>query len=221
VAVRHLDIQSLSPDTLVTTLATPRLNKTWQVNTGLSRQFDVFDMIHDVTLNMSTISTKDEHFRYGDFNTRTYSMGVQTDVIRLPLRTNLNMGYTQADAQSGFNELNLLAVVFGGSYFLFEDALMLTAEASVIRSASITTQIDVQDNGTPSNAFDDFYAPVLDSEEESQTINYIGSFGAEYRFLERHVISATASYTSVQTRAVNAVSLPNDYYLQVRYQFQF
>jgi len=221
VAVRHLDIQSLSPDTLVTTLATPRLNKTWQVNTGLSRQFDVFDMVHDVTLNMSTISTKDEHFRYGDFNTRTYSMGVQTDVIRLPLRTNLNMGYTQADAQSGFNKLNLLAVVFGGSYFLFEDALMLTAEASVINSISLTTRIDVNNNGTPTNAFDDFYAPVADSEEESRTYNYIGSFGAEYRFLQRHVISATASYTTVQTRAVNAVSLPNDYYLQVRYQFQF
>ena len=221
VAVRHLDIQSLSPDTLVTTLATPRLNKTWQVSTGLSRQFDVFDMVHDVTLNVSTISTDDAHFRYGDFNTRTYSMGVQTDVIRLPLRTNLNLGYTQAEAQSGLNKLDLFALVFGGNYFLFEDALMLTAEASVINSISLTTRIDVNDNGTPANAFDDFYAPVVDSEEESRTYNYIGSFGAEYRFLQRHVISTTASYTSVQTRAVNAVTLPNDYFLQVRYQFQF
>ncbi len=221
VAVRHLDIQSLSPDTLVTTLATPRLNKTWQVSTGLSRQFDVFDMVHDVTLNVSTITTDDAHFRYGDFNTRTYSMGVQTDVIRLPLRTNLNLGYTQAEAQSGLNKLDLFALVFGGNYFLFEDALMLTAEASVINSISLTTRIDVNDNGTPANAFDDFYAPVVDSEEESRTYNYIGSFGAEYRFLQRHVISTTASYTSVQTRAVNAVTLPNDYFLQVRYQFQF
>lgn len=148
-------------------------------------------------------------------------MGVQTDVIRLPLRTNLNLGYTQGDAQSGLNKLDLFALVFGGNYFLFEDALMLTAEASVINSISLTTRIDVNDNGTPANAFDDFYAPVVDSEEESRTYNYIGSLGAEYRFLQRHVISATASYTSVQTRAANAVTLPNDYFLQVRYQFQF
>lgn len=221
VAVRHLDVESLAPDTVVTTLATPRLNKTWQVSTGLSRQFGFFDMVHDVTLNMTSITTDDEHFRYGDFNTRTYSMGIQSDFVRLPLRTNLNLGYTQADAQSGFNKLDLFALVFGGNYFLFEDALMLTAEGSVISSTSLTTQIDVDDNGTPGNAFDDFYAPVADSEEESRTINYIGSLGAEYRFLQRHVIAASASYTSIQTRAVNALPLPNDYFLQVRYMFQF
>lgn len=221
VAVRHLDIKSLSPDTVVNTLATPRLNKTWQLNTGLSRQFDAFDMVHDVTLNLTSISTKDEHFRYGDFNTRTYSMGVQTDVIRLPLRTNLNVGYTQANAQSGLNKLDLLAVVFGGNYFLLDDAMMLTAEATVISSTSLTTLIDVDDNGTPANALDDFYKPVFDSVDDTRTINYIGSFGAEYRFFQRHVITASASYTSVQTRASNSVTLPNDYFLQVRYQFQF
>lgn len=221
VAVRHLDIQSLTPDTVVTTLATPRLNKTWQVSSGLSRSFDVFDMKHDLTLNVSTISTKDEHFRYGDFNTRTYSLGVQTDVIRMPLRTSLNVGYTQADAQSGLNKLNLLALVFGGSYFLLEDALMLTAETSVIKSTSLATLIDVDDNGTPTHALDDYYKPVFDSVEEARTTNYIGSFGAEYRFMQRHVIAGSASYTAVHTRAVDAMTLPSDYFLQVRYLFQF
>ncbi len=221
VAVRHLEIQSLSPDTLVTTLATPRLNKTWQVSTGLSRQFTFFDMSHNVTLNLSTIQTEDTYFRYGDFNTQTYSLGVQSDFVTLPLRTNLNLGYTNADAQSNLNKLNLFALVFGGNYFMLENALMLTAEASVISSKSLSTKIIINNNGTPVNAFDDFYEPDFSDRDETRSINYIGSAGAEYRFLQRHVIAASASLTTIRTRAESAVAVPSDYFLQVRYVFKF
>lgn len=222
VAVRHLDVESLSPDTVVTTRATPRLNKTWQVGAGISRQFNVFNMVHDVTMNFTSVTTDDQHFRYGDFNTKSYSLGVQTDLVDMPIRTNVNLGYTNADAQSGLNNLKLFGLVVGGNYYLLDDRnLMLTAEASIISSKSINTQLIVEENGTPDNAFDDFYAPDFSTREESRNINYIGSLGAEYRFLERHVIAASASITSIQVRAVNAMTQPNDHYFQVRYYYTF
>ncbi len=222
VAVRHLDVESIAPDTVVATRATPRLNKTWQIGSGISRQFNVFNMVHNVTLNLTSITTDDQRFRYGDFNTRSVSLGVQTDLVDLPIRTNLNLGYTNADAQSGLNNLKLFGLVVGGNYYLLENRnLMLTAETSIISSKSINTQLDVDDNGTPDNVYDDFYAPNFSTRDESRNINYIGSLGAEYRFLERHLIAASASITSIQVRALNALSQPNDHYFQVRYFYTF
>lgn len=220
-AVRHIRVESFSPDTVVTTLATPRENRTWQVGTGISRQFNLFDMVHDVTLNLTSIRTEDVHFRYGDFYTQSYSLGVVSDLNTVPLRASLNMGYTNADAQSGYTTLNLFNVLAGGRYVLFDEDLILTAEIGIVSAKTVDTQLIIDDSGTPNMPFDDYFRPDPSTRERARSVNYQGSAGAEFRFLDRHAIALSASYTSIQVRSVTSPVPPNDYYLQFRYIYQF
>lgn len=220
VAIRHIRIESLSPDTVVTTLATPRENRTWQFGLGLTQQFQLFDLSHDASFNLTTIRTDDVHFRYGDFVTHSGSLGLISDFMDLPLRTNLNLGYTVAEAQSGLTDITLLNVLAGARYYLLDDNLVLNAELGIVDAKTVDVQIDVEDNGTES-PFDDYYVPDPATRAESRSINYQGSGSAEYRFFERHSISMNVSYTKIQVRSATAAFPPNDYYLQLRYIYQF
>lgn len=220
VAIRHIRVESLVPDTVVTTLATPRENRTWQFGLGLTQQFQFMDMSHDASFNLTTIRTEDVHFRYGDFITNSGSLGLVTDLFNLPLRTNLNIGYTVAEAQSGLTDITLMNILAGARYTLLDDNLTLNAELGIVNAKTVDVQIDVDDNGTQT-PFDDYYVPDPDTRARSRSINYQASTGADYRFLERHVVSLSASYTKIQVRSATAAIPPNDYYLQVRYIYQF
>jgi hypothetical protein len=220
VAIRHIRIESVSPDTVVTTLATPRRNETWQYGLGLSQTFWLLGMSHDASLNLTSIRTDDVRFRYGDFRTTSGSLGLVSDALNLPLRTSLNVGYTLAEAQSGLTDITLMNLLAGIRYDFFDDRLTLNTELGIVSAKTVDVIIDIDDNGTQT-PFDDFYVPDPTTETASTSLNYQGSVSADYRFLQRHVLSLSMSYTKIDIRSASTVVPPNDYYLQVRYGYQF
>jgi len=220
VAIRHIRIESVSPDTVLTTLATPRRNETWQFGLGLSQTFWLLGMSHDASLNVTSIQTDDVRFRYGDFQTTSGSFGLVSDAVNLPLRTSLNLGYTVAEAQSGLTDITLMNLLAGMRYDFVGDRLSLNTEFGIVSAKTVDVKIDIDDNGTQT-PFDDFYVPDPSTKTESTSLNYQGSASADYRFLQRHVLSLSFSYTKIDIRSATTVVPPNDYYLQVRYSYQF
>ncbi len=218
-AVRNLRV---NPSTnLEETLPTPRDNKTWQWSGAISKAFDWMGGNHDAVINLTDIRTNDQVFDYGDFSSRSIVFGTVTQWYDLPLRTQVSYSLTRSTSQGGTLNLDLTGLVLGGTYYLLEDQLSLTGELSFIGSDSRLTDLGISDAGTPDAPFDDYYEPDPATTRNEEALSYIGSFGAEYRFLEKHTISLSASLTNITLRGASTGSVPNDHFLQARYQFLF
>jgi hypothetical protein len=201
------------------TLPTPRWVRTYQTNAAVSKYIDGDSGNYDLNFNLNYTSSKDQRFLYGDFSSLSFMTGITASLFAIPLRAQLNFSYTVSEALGGLTEINLFGGNLNLQYELFDNKLTLTVETAVTSNVVDNVSLQVNDNGTPGNFFDDYYEPgtVVTNQE---TVSFIMNGRVSYRPFQAHQFSVAGSYTNVVT-GTQALNFPNDHFMQVRYNYYF
>lgn len=218
-AVRNLERQVVSGDTVYTSLGTPRDQNTYQLNGSITRTFDLSDLSLEANINAFYSITKDIRFAYGDFNNISLSTGVNAQLFDLPLRASFNLNYNTSEAQSGLSTVNL----FGGnlSFYLtlFDNMLVLNLEGAISSNDIESRFLEIAPYLTADGDSFDIYVPGETVSEQRSTA-YIGSGSVTYRPVTAHQFSLSGSFTNVVTKQLIGV-IPNDHFAQFRYTYFF
>lgn len=220
VAVRNFTITS--GDTLVT--ANPKLTNTFQISTSVSQQFDLFDITHDASLGFSVLSTNDDFFRFGDTNNNSLSLNVTSRLRTLPLNTHVGISINNTETLGGLSESDIFGVNVGGTLFLMDDQLQVNGTLAFTNNNITSTQLAINDNGTP-NSNDDFYEAAVDAQgndviDRFKTNLYIFRAGAQYTLSENHAFVVDMNFTNVNDQ-LGSINSSNDRILQARYIYSF
>lgn len=209
-AVQNLKISD--GDTLVSPI--PRLNTTTNINASITQRFRMGDGISDATITYSTLETVDQVFAFGGIENQSYSASINSQFVRIPLKTQMGFNYNETLSGDGQLSLNIQGFYFGGSLFLFDGRFSLTARVAYSDNRSESRSIEVE-SGDEDNLLDDYY--VLSDElttNNFQTYALVGGF--EYKITDQHSLRFDS----------NAISMSNldgfgDRFAQLRYVFRF
>ena len=209
-AVQNLKISE--GDTLVSPI--PRINTTTNINASLTQRFRMGDGISDATVTYSTLETIDEVFAFGGIENQSYSASINSQFVRIPMKTQLGFNYNETLSGDGQLKLNIQGFYFGGSVFLFDGRFSLTARVAYSDNRSESRTIEVE-SGVEDNLLDDYY--VLSDDitiNNFQTYALVGGF--EYKITDQHSLKFDS----------NAISMSNldgfgDRFAQLRYVFRF
>ena len=218
--IRNVRVETINLEQTIFAIATPRLQNTIQLNTSLSRPVDLPYASHNILLNLSWMKTDDQRFMYGDFSNRSFSTGVSSDFIRMPLRTNIMVNYNASESQSGLGNFYIVGINASGVYTLIRNTLTLNTEVAYLSNTIKITPLRINDNGNPDNSFDNFFEPDPDNFTRERSSSMLLSGGAMYRPYDNHQFRLTASYTNLASKGAS-LSLPNDHLLQFRYTYFF
>lgn len=199
---------------------TPRFQRTLQMNSSVSRSFDMDYATHDLMLTLGRITTTDEQFLYGDFSNYSTGIGVTSQFFSLPLRTSAMLNYTNSSGQSGLTNVRIFGVNTSAGYTLMDDNLLLESEFALLRNRVETTPLRIDDNGDPLNVFNNRFVPDPDNSVEDNAVSAIFGASATYRLYEVHHFRLSANYTNVTSRVQN-LRFPNDHLVQFRYTYFF
>lgn len=219
-AVRNVRVQTIDGEEISTTLPSPRLQNTLQINTNVSRPIELDFVRNDISVNFNYLNTRDERNTYGDFQNSGVSLSLNSQFVGLPLRTVLAISHNVTGAQSDLTKVRLSGINFGANYAMLSNALQLNAEAAVLRNNSRSFSLVVDDRGTPDTFLDDIFVPDYSTPTRQEQISWIMSAGASYRFLENHQLRLTGSFTNVASR-LQQITIPNDHFVQLRYNWYF
>ena len=211
-AVRNVRVQDSS------VISNPVQSLTTQLSGSVTQQFDIGSVINDATLNVSYLQTDDEVFTYGGTESLSYSLNVRNRYSTLPLDTRFGVNVNQTESSGGLSSLNILGASVGGTAFFLDRDLRLSGTLALTVNSRTSRSLDIDDNGTPNNALDDFYEPA-DTETEQESNSYVFNLGARYQVTDRHSFRANADVNNVV--AQDDRSLPNDRVLQLRYVYDF
>ena len=103
-------------DTLVSPI--PRSNTTVNLNASVTQRFRMGEGISDATVSLSSLETVDQVFAFGSIQNTSYSVSINSQFSRVPLKT--QFGYSLNETQSGNGQLDLeiQGVYFGATLFL-------------------------------------------------------------------------------------------------------
>ncbi|MFV1882921.1 MAG: hypothetical protein ACMZ7B_00305 [Balneola sp.] len=209
-AVQNLTI--VDGDTLTTTV--PRSNNTLNLSFSVTQQFRLAEMVHDATVNISTLNTKDDVFAYGDAKNASVSFNVGTRFETMPLRTQLGLTFNKTQSGNGQLDIDIFGMYAGGSYFMLDGKLILTSRLAFTSNDSKTRSLSIA-NGEDSNFFNDYY--ILSAEQNASNFGtYVFIAGAEYRLDNNHSFLFDSNFTNVT--GVNSI---NDRVIQLRYIYRF
>ncbi|MBO6522691.1 MAG: hypothetical protein JJ971_02605 [Balneolaceae bacterium] len=209
-AVQNLRI--VDGDTLTTTV--PRMNTTLNLSFSVTQQVRFMDMVHDATVNVSSLNTTDEVFTYGDAKNSSVSLNIGSRFENLPLRTQLGMTFNNTESGNGQLDINIFGMYAGGTYFMMDGKLALNSRLAFTSNRSRTRTLSIE-NGEDSNFFNDYY--VLSDERNSSNFGtYVLIAGAEYRLDNNHSFLFDSNFTNVS--GANSI---NDRVVQLRYIYRF
>ena len=206
------NIRIVDGDTLTT--ATPRLNSTLNVNFSITQQIPIESSVHDATLSISTLNTRDDVFAYGDIKNNAFSLSVTSRFSQMPLRTQLGMTVNNTASGSGQLDLTIFGTYLGGSYILLEGKLHINTRVAFTSNTTTSRLLTVQ-NGEDDSYLNDYYA-LSEEETISEFSTFVILAGAEYKFAENHSLVFNSNFTSVSGN--NAL---NDRIVQLRYIYRF
>lgn len=199
-------------DTLTTTV--PRNNSTLNLSFSVTQQVRLADMVHDATLNISSLNTKDDVFAFGDAKNASVSLNIGTRFETIPLRTQFGMTFNKTQSGNGQLDIDIFGMYAGGSYFMLDGKLTLTSRLAFTNNNSKTRSLSIA-NGEDANFFNDYY--VLSDEQNASTFGtYVFIAGAEYRLDNNHSFLFDSNFTNVT--GVNSI---NDRVVQLRYIYRF
>ncbi|MEX0608405.1 MAG: hypothetical protein WD016_03775 [Balneolaceae bacterium] len=210
-AVQNLRIAE-NGDTLTTTY--PRTNNTINFNTSITQQISLLDMLHDLSLNFSTLKTTDEVFAFGDVKSSAVSLNVTSRFSNIPLRSQLGITFNNTETGSGQSSVNIFGIYAGGNYFLMDNQLSLNGRFAITSNKTSSRIVAIEDNGD-TNSLNNYYF-LGDEIANPSFATYALQAGAEYTLNEYHALIFDANLTNVsgQNRA-------NDRIVQLRYVFRF
>jgi hypothetical protein len=175
--------------------------------------------ISDATISLSSLETADQVFAYGSIENRSYSVSINSQFSRLPLKT--QFGYSKNETQSGEIqseknqlELDIQGIYFGATLFLFDARFSLNTRVAYSDNRSQSRTIEVE-SGDEDNPLDDYY--VLSEElstNEYQTYAFVGGF--EFKLTDQHSLRFDSNLISIS----NLDGL-GDRYAQLKYLFRF
>ncbi len=209
-AVQNLRI--VDGDTLTTTV--PRMNNTLNLSFSVTQQVRFMDMVHDATLNISSLNTTDEVFTYGDAKNSSVSFNIGSRFENMPLRTQLGMTFNNTESGNGQLDINIFGMYAGGTYFMLDGKLTLTSRLAFTSNRSKTRTLSIE-NGEDSNFFNDYYV-LSDTRNISNFGTYVLLAGAEYRLDNNHSFLFDSNFTNVS--GANSI---NDRVVQLRYIYRF
>lgn len=219
-AVRNFEI--IGVDTVLA--SNPRLTKTVQLYSSVSREFEFMDMTHDASINISFLNTRDEYFRYGDTRNSSVSFNIRSNVSTIPMQTNIGFSINNTETLGGLSDINIFGFNVGGSMFLLDDKMNISADLAFTKNRTYTTPLVIDDFGT-SDPRDDLFVPETDFfgnriTEEVKNNLYILRAGATYNLNANHAFMVNFSYTNVTNR-ISDINTPNDHMLQAQYIYRF
>lgn len=210
--IRTIDGQ----DSLVTLVTpTPRMNKTFNINTSITQQFNALNARNDASVSVTNLKTTDEVFAFGDVRSTAFSLNLNSRFNELPLETRVGFTYNKTETGSGQNEINIAGFYVGGNYSLMDGRLSLDGRLAVTGNKSSTSPLSITDlSGTESNR-DDYYVLSNDvTEDKFQT--YVLQTGARFNIDDYHALIFDANLTNV-----SGAGRANDRIVQLRYVFRF
>jgi len=221
IALRNFEL--VDGDTLLS--ANPRLSNTVQVNSSVSQQFNLWDLRHDVSLNVSHLNTVDDAFQYGSTKNSSVNITLRSQLTSIPLDTRIGFNYNYTETLGGLTDINIFGVLIGGNIYLLDDRLNLSGNFAFTSNITESTPLEIDDNGTPSDSGDDLFQPGTDESgnrivEETRNNLYIFRAGAQYNLSSNHAFLVNFNFTNVANQ-LSGVSPPNDHMLQARYIYRF
>lgn len=209
-AVQNLIIQN--GDTLTT--STPRLNNTINLTASVTQQINFIGMVHDASINLSSLETTDEVFAYGDVNSTAVSFNLNTRFRNSPLMTQLGISYNSIESGSGQSSIDIFGIYAGGNYRMMDNKLSLNGRIAVTNNKSTSRIFEIANN-TDSNSRNDYF--ILGAETVNPAYNtFIIQAGAQYDLNEAHSVIFDANLTNVDLSGYS-----NDRVVQLRYIIRF
>ena len=201
-----------------TVIPTPVESFTTQLSGSITQQFQLGSVINNATVNVSYLRTNDEVFEYGGTKTLSYSLNVRNRFAELPLDTRFGVNVNQTESAGGLSSLDIFGASVGGTAYLLNRDLRLSGTVALTVNDRTARSLTIDNNGTPSSFFDDYYKPSETPVQEKSN-SYIFSLNARYEVAQRHSIVADANINNVVAQGTR--TLPNDRILELRYVFDF
>lgn len=214
-AVRN--IQRITSDS-IQVIPNPVQSLTTQLSGSITQQFTTGPVINDATLNVSYLRTNNEVFAYGGTKNLSYSLNVQNRFSNLPLDTEIGVNVNQTESSGGLSSLDIFGASVGGTAHFLDRRLRLSGTLALTVNSQTARRLEVNDNGTENEAFDDYYEPS-NTATEQESNSYVFNLSTRYELAEQHSILANADFNNVVAR--DDRSLPNDRVLRIQYVYDF
>lgn len=211
VAVQNVRITS-DGDTLIT--PTPRLNSTLNMNFSVTQQVRFLDIVHDATISLSTLDTKDEVFEFGDVKNSSLSLNITSRFETLPLRTQLGSTINHTESGNGLLDIDIFGMYAGGSYFLLDGKLNINGRLAFTNNITRSRSLTVVDGGD-TDIYNDYFE-LTAAANRNKFSTYVLVAGAEYKFDNHHSFIFDSNFTNVTGE--NSL---NDRIVQFRYIYRF
>ena len=206
------NVRIVDGDTLIS--AVPRQNSTVNINFSVTQTIRFMDMVHDATVSVSTLNTRDEVFAFGDVRNSSVSLNIGSRFVNLPLKTQLGMNLNHTESGNGLLDLDIFGLFAGGSYFMLDNKLVINGRLAFTNNTTRSRNVDVV-TGEEDNYFDDYY--VLSAVRDQNDFGtYVLIAGAEYKFDNHHSLLFDSNFTNV-----TGANTFNDHFAQLRYIYRF
>lgn len=210
VAVQNIRI--VDGDTLATTV--PRMNNTLNLNFSITQQVPLLDMVHDATLSISSLNTKDEVFTFGDIKNTAVSFNVASRFELLPLRTQFGMTVNKTESGNGQLDIDIFGMYAGGSYYLLDGSVIVNGRIAFTSNTSKSRTLEIQ-NSDDDDFLNDYYT-LSTNTTTSDFGTYVLLASAEYKLDNNHSFLFDSNFTNV-----SGANSFNDRVVQLRYIFRF
>lgn len=206
----------------IITAPAARSNSTLSLSGTVSQSFTVFDMNHQVSFSTGVISTRDDVFAFGDSESQSYSINLESRFLDSPYRTRVGWNNSTTYSLSELNRFKINSYNLGGDVFLMGGKLMLNGDLSIALNRLRSIPLIVNDNGNPNDTSDNYFQsadPINASVRHTNA--YIFRLGAQYDFNANHALMGTINYSNLVNPLNSSESFNNDRILQIRYILRF
>jgi len=215
-AVRNFTIAD--EDTVSTSV--PRNDRLLAFTSSISQDFTLLDADHEAGFSLNVTDSKSDLNRYGDYNSNTLSVSLQSRFEGRPFQTRVAWNSTNSTAVSGLNDASVRSLDLGMNWLLLDSRLILNGTLSFARSRFENIPLVVRE-GTLESSRDAIFEPDLDSGDESTTNTYMIRLRAEYSVFTNGSLEGLLNYSTIDRRRSDFAALPNDRIIQLRYIHRF
>ncbi|MEX0724207.1 MAG: hypothetical protein WD053_10025 [Gracilimonas sp.] len=203
-------------DSLVTLVTpAPRMNKTINLNTSVTQQFDAANARNDASISLTNLKTTDEVFAFGDVRSTALSLNLNSSFNDLPLETRVGFTYNNTESGSGQNQIRIAGFYVGGNYSLMESRLSLDGRLAITGNRSTFRPLLVTDMSDTETSRDDYYM-LSNDESENNFKTYVLQAAARFDIDDNQALIFDANLTNV-----SGSGRANDRIVQLRYVFRF
>jgi len=206
----------------VVTAPAARSNSTLSLTGTVSQSFTAMDMNHQVNVSAGLISTGDDVFAFGDSESQSYSINLESRFLDNPYRTRIGWNNSTTYSLNQLNRFKINSFNLGGDVFLMDGKLILNGDLSLALNRLRTIPLVVNDNGNPNDTSDNYFESAGPANATVRHTNaYIFRLGAQYDFNANHALMGTINYSNLVNPLNTAESFNNDRILQIRYILRF